>query len=271
MRVASIALAAYFVSSADRTFHEHHTIVVALKRRVQGTHQLLGALPFDGRCTTDDDPVRPHEVIERRTLFQELRIRDNRKSQHLIAFFELFCDRCIDPVCGAHRHRRLIYNHLHAGHVLADIARSTDDILKVGRAIFVRRSADRDEQHFAVLDCSSDVGRKGNPSSLLVPSHHFKQTRLVNRDRATIEDGDLAGVYIKAQHLIADFGHARTRNQADVTTTNDCYFHSDCCKSSSSLRSGGYDSQVEQPGHCQWNWRALKPQLPQVYRPIRRV
>ena len=40
--VASIALAAYLVSSAERTSITHHALVVAVERRVQLAQQRLG-------------------------------------------------------------------------------------------------------------------------------------------------------------------------------------------------------------------------------------
>ena len=73
MRVASIALAAYLVSSAERTSITSSALVVAVERRVE-------LLRMHARCArvvvgADDDAVRPHEVVDRRAFLQELRVR----------------------------------------------------------------------------------------------------------------------------------------------------------------------------------------------------
>jgi hypothetical protein len=54
MRVASIALAAYLVSSAERTSITSYALVVALERRIQRAHQRI-ARSFVG---PDHDAVR---------------------------------------------------------------------------------------------------------------------------------------------------------------------------------------------------------------------
>ena len=72
--VASIALAAYLVSSAERTSITMHALVVAVERRVERraaaprSRALVGA---------DDDAVGPHEVVDRRAFLEELGVRDD--------------------------------------------------------------------------------------------------------------------------------------------------------------------------------------------------
>ena len=75
MRVASIALAAYLVSSAERDVHHEQPLVVALERRVDRAQQCDGALVVG----TDDDAVGPHEVLDGRAFLQELGIRGDRE------------------------------------------------------------------------------------------------------------------------------------------------------------------------------------------------
>ena len=73
MRVASIAFAAYFVSSAEREVHEEDRLLGADERRVELGHHRAGALGGDA----DDHAVGPHEVVDRRALLQELGVRDH--------------------------------------------------------------------------------------------------------------------------------------------------------------------------------------------------
>ena len=65
MRVASMALAAYLVSSAEAHVHDHDLGVIALERRVE----LRASAPIAlGVVAADDDPVGAHEVVDARRL-----------------------------------------------------------------------------------------------------------------------------------------------------------------------------------------------------------
>ena len=55
--------------------HHQHALVVALERRVDGAHRGDRALVVGA----DDDAVGPHEIVDRRALLQELRVRHDRE------------------------------------------------------------------------------------------------------------------------------------------------------------------------------------------------
>ena len=70
MRVASMALAAYFDSSALAQSITITGAPGARERRVQFSHQLRGPVVLGA----DDDAVGPHEVLDGRALLEELRV-----------------------------------------------------------------------------------------------------------------------------------------------------------------------------------------------------
>ena len=75
MRVASMVLAAYLVSSAERTSITSTALLVAHERRVELAHQRARALVVGA----DDDAVGLHEVLDRGAFLQELRVGDDRE------------------------------------------------------------------------------------------------------------------------------------------------------------------------------------------------
>ena len=69
--VASIAFAAYFVSSADLHVHDDELFAAARERLVERAQQL-----GDARIVgADDDAIRPHEVLDGRAFLEEFRVR----------------------------------------------------------------------------------------------------------------------------------------------------------------------------------------------------
>jgi regulator of sirC expression with transglutaminase-like and TPR domain len=68
--VASIALAAYLVSSADRTLMTKKPVVVAVERFVQGAQQFGGARIV----STDNDTIGFNKVLYRRAFLEKLRV-----------------------------------------------------------------------------------------------------------------------------------------------------------------------------------------------------
>jgi hypothetical protein len=58
-------------------------------------------------------------------------------------------------------------------------------------------------------------------SRLHVTLHQFVETRLVNRHDAVVEILDALLVHIQRDHLVAEIGKTRARDNANVTHTND--------------------------------------------------
>ena len=74
MRVASIAFAAYFASSAERDLHQE---IAAPRGRTANTAGHHGA-PRSQR-DAHDDAIGPHEIVDRVALLQELGVRHDAK------------------------------------------------------------------------------------------------------------------------------------------------------------------------------------------------
>ena len=71
--VASIALAAYLVSSDGADIHDDEPVVIADEGLVECAHELGGARVVGA----DDDPVGLHEVADRGALLEELGVGDD--------------------------------------------------------------------------------------------------------------------------------------------------------------------------------------------------
>ena len=133
MRVASMALAAYLVSSALFTSVTMRRSWFALERRVQSPHEVDGLVVLGA----DDDAVGPHEVLDRRTFLQEFRVGDDAVGIAAPRLANSVGNGRLDLVGGAHRHRALVHDHLVVGHQAPDVAGCREDVLEVGRAVFV--------------------------------------------------------------------------------------------------------------------------------------
>jgi hypothetical protein len=223
MRVASIALAAYLVSSA----------VVALERRVQLAQQRGRALIL----RTDDDAVRAHEILDRRALLQELRIGDDTEGYFLASVVQGIRNYFCNPVGCPHWHGRLVDHHAVIVHVAADAARRLQHVFHVGRAVFARRRADCDELQHAVRHARRHVGREGQAAGLAVALDDRLQARLVDRDPAGVQRRDLGRIHVQAEHVVAHVRKAGARDEPDIAGADDGDLHG--VRSNSSLRRGG--------------------------------
>ena len=157
--VASIAFAAYLVSSAERSVHHDHALVIARERVVECLQQFRRARVVGA----DDDPVRLHEVRDRGAFLQEFRVRHHVEVHARAARDQGRPDRRLDLVRGADRHRGLRHDDLVLVHVRADRARDRQHVAQVRRAVLFRRRADGDDLEHAVLDAGLRVGRERQP------------------------------------------------------------------------------------------------------------
>ena len=149
IRVASIAFAAYLVSSAERTSITSKPLVVALERRVDGAHRGDRALVVGA----DHDAVGPHEVLDRRALLQELRIRHHGERRVDAARAKLVGDRRAHAIRGARPEPSTCRRRPWRSVIRRPMcARGREHVLHVGGPVLVRRRADGDELQRAVRD-----------------------------------------------------------------------------------------------------------------------
>jgi len=133
---------------------------------------------------------------------------------------------CIRDAAGsAHGHRGFVDNHFEAGHIAADIARRSQYVLQIRRAVFVGRRTHRNKLHIAMRHAGRDISRKLQPAGSTIALDDFLQTRFVYRHATGIQDGDFTRVDVQAKHVVTDLGQACTGYQSDVTCPDDGDFH----------------------------------------------
>jgi hypothetical protein len=111
------------------------------------------------------------------------------------------------------------------GNALADAARGRQDMPQVGAAVLIGRRADRNENHIGMRNRAVVVGAELDAAGCGVGGNQLVQARLMDRDLPGVEHIDLARIDIQAQHGIADVSEAGSRNQANITGTDNRNFH----------------------------------------------
>jgi hypothetical protein len=101
--------------------------------------------------------------------------------------------------------------------VPADGARRRQHVLQVGRAILVRRRTHGDELDGAELHRFLNIGREMQPSGRHVAGHHLVKARLVDGNAPLLQDPDLLGIQVQAQHVVAHLGKTGPGHQTHVT------------------------------------------------------
>jgi hypothetical protein len=225
MRVASIALAAYLVSSALRVHHAR-AFVVAVERQVQLAHQLQRALPGLVIGHTEHDAVRPHEVLHRGAFLEELGIAHDGEVGRAAACTQLTSHDGRQLLRRAHGHGGLLHDHLEAVHVAPDRAGRRMDMRQVRAAVVRGRRAHGDELHLAESDARRHVRGKQEPAFLDVALGDLLQARFVDRHAPLLQCADLRGIEIEAEHVVAELGQAGTCHEADVARADDGDVHS---------------------------------------------
>ena len=160
---------------AARVGHDQ-ALAVALKRRVQRTHQQNGLLVGGA----NDDAVRAHEVFHRRALLEKLRIGHHGIGRLHPTLSQLIGNRRMNPVGGAHRDRALVDDDFVIGHETANIARGCQHVLHIGRAVLAGWCAHRNELDRAVLHSACHIGGEVQAPGGHIALHHFLQARFEN-------------------------------------------------------------------------------------------
>ena len=112
-----------------------------------------------------------------------------------------------------------------ARHVAGDAFGHGQNVLQVGRAVFVGRRADGDELYFGVVDGFCHVGGEAQPAFGHVALDDGLQAGLPDRDDTGLELVDLALVDIHADHGMADFREAGAGDEANVAGAENGEFH----------------------------------------------
>ena len=98
-------------------------------------------------------------------------------------------------------------------------------MLEVGGAVLVRWRADRDELEEPVTHALCGIGGKREPSSGNILAQHVVEAGLVDRHTAALEHGDLLGIDVDAEDIVADLGQADAGDEADIAAAKNRDIH----------------------------------------------
>jgi len=96
---------------------------------------------------------------------------------------------------------------------------------EIGRAVFVRRCSNGDEDDFASRNRTGNVGRERQPARLLIPRDVLVEAGLVDRQHVLLQPFDLRFVDIGADDLIPGLSQTGTHDEADITSPDNADFH----------------------------------------------
>ncbi|MNR03567.1 hypothetical protein D3C85_1194650 [compost metagenome] len=90
-----------------RTYADaQQAFMVAQKWRIQATQNLASHRVV----TADDDPIRTHEVIDRRSFLEKLRVTRHRDPEWLATLVQTGIDQLCNLLASTHRHRGFIHH-----------------------------------------------------------------------------------------------------------------------------------------------------------------
>ena len=122
-------------------------------------------------------------------------------------------------------HRRLRDDDHLAGCVPANLLSNGEDVLEVGRSVFVRRRADSDEDDLRIADRRRRVRRETETPSRLIALDVLLESGLVDRQHVPLETVDLELIEIGADYFIPRLGEAGADHKTDVAGPDDSDFH----------------------------------------------
>ena len=201
--------------------------MVERERGVELADQFEAALAFRRCVGADDDAIGAAEVADGGAFLEKLRIGDDGESRlpqarslrrigGKAALHQFGSDGGGDEVAGTDRNSRFVGDDLEAGTVLADAAGYGEDILQVGGTGFVGRRAYGNEQPLAVSDARGDIGGERQAPGSAAAGDDALEPGFVDRDVTAVEQLDLLGVDIDADHMIAGVSQACAGDEAHI-------------------------------------------------------
>ena len=196
--------------------HDQDLVPAHDEGRVEITHHIRRVLAVH----TQHHPVGFHEVVDRGSLLQELRVR-----AHVHRMIGLGLDGIPNLRRRPNRNRALGDHDPLAVHRSADRPRGLDHVLEVGGAVFVRGSPNRDEDHSGGPHGLWNIGRETQAAGPEVTCDQHVEARLVDGNTTPLEERDLIRIDIGTDHFIASLGKASAGHETDVSGSYDCYVH----------------------------------------------
>ena len=207
--VARKALAAYLISSAVRRSVNRIGELVEIERTIDFRHHLARARVV----AADHDAVGMLEILDGGAFAQEFRVGHDRE----VGVRSRFANDALDLVAGADRHGRLGDDDREAVERGGDLARGIEHVGEIGMAVAApRRRADRDEHRVGGLNRAGQIAGEFEAAGAGIGGDQIVEARLIDRNFAPIERGDLARVLVDAGHLVAEIGKAGPGNEADI-------------------------------------------------------
>ena len=131
----------------------------------------------------------------------------------------------MDALGSTHRHGGFVHHHPVRRHMATNRAGCRHHMLEIGRTIFIRGRADRNELQGTEFHRLFDVGGETQAAGSTIALYQLGQTRLMDGDTAVIKDADFLGIQIQAHHMVADLGKTSTGNKADIAGSDHGDFH----------------------------------------------
>ncbi len=101
------------------------------------------------------------------------------------------------------------------------------NIFQIGTTIFVGWRAYRNEYDIHRVKNRRQIGSKMQTLSLDISQHNGFQAGLVNRNNALFQSFDFFFVDIHTSNIYTHFGKTSSRNQTDITCSDNCYIHNE--------------------------------------------
>ena len=178
------------------------------------------------RANAQHDAVRLDRVLHRVALAEELRVPRDFHSRFVAVGGGEFVGAFLQGGGGTDRDGGLAQDQVLAfqlGHQVVDDGFDVAGIGSVGAALL--RGAHPDEVHIGEGGGFGVARRKAKAPCLDVALQDLGQARLVERHLGVLQRLDLGFVNVYAQHLVAEFSHARRVRRAEVTSANHSHPH----------------------------------------------
>jgi len=201
--------------------HHHDPLPVAVEGRIQSAQQLLGP----GRASTDHDPIRLHEIVDRRSLLEELRVRGHFEFHTRAPFGEHPGDAFMDLLGGADRHRGLGNHQRTLLQLTADHGRRAEHVADVRGTVLPGRGAHGDEDHLRLAEGGLGITLELQHPGALGLCDAILEAGLEHWADALAQPCDALRIDVEADDLVAGVGQAGGGHQPDVAAAHHSDLH----------------------------------------------
>ena len=193
--------------------HAQQAPTVTVERRIQSLQNLQSSRVV---VNTDDNALRPHEILHGRSLLEKLRVGDHREVHAPAAPSQFFGHGLAYVPHGAYRGSGLVGHQPGRVHVAGDGAGDLQDMAHIGASVPVRRRGHREEQHIAMAHRRLQVVAKLQPAGGDIGAHQRFQARFVNGQTAVAQQAHLVTVLVQAQDAVPRVRKAGAAHQPHV-------------------------------------------------------